>query len=145
MLDQMGLAPALQWFIDGFKSKSNIHVTLELPANLGRLPGELETATFRIVQEALTNIHRHSNSATAAISLQRHESNLSLRIRDEGKGIPREALSKIERGFSPGVGLRGMRERVENLGGQLEISSPGKGTQISVVIPLTSDRQSSDG
>lgn len=143
MLDQMGLASALDWFIEGFKIKTDIDVALDLPGNLERLPREIETAMFRIVQEALTNIHRHSGSSTATISLQPHPQDILLRIKDEGKGIPKQALHKIGRGLSVGVGLRGMRERVKDLGGHMEISSPGKGTELKFVIPVSWDLESS--
>ena len=144
MLDQMGLVSALDWFIEGFKNKTHIDVTLDLPSTLGRLPRDIETAMFRIVQEALTNIHRHSGSSTVTISLQSYGQALLLRIKDEGKGISKEALFKIGRGLSVGVGLRGMRERVKDLGGHMEIRSPGRGTELKFVIPVSSDPELSD-
>ena len=140
LLDEMGLTSALNCFAAGFRNKSKIKVILDLPDNLGTLPRDLETAIFRIVQESLTNIHRHSGSSSAAISLQQQAGHILLEIRDEGKGIPGEVLSNVERGCSSGVGLRGMRERVKNLGGELKISSVGKGTQIRVIIPLASSQ-----
>lgn len=140
LLDEMGLKSALNWFIAGFRKKSKIEVVLQVPDNLGRLARDVETAIFRVVQESLTNIHRHSGSPSALISLQQQTGNVVLEIRDEGRGIPEEVLSNVERGFSSGVGLRGMRERVKNLRGDLKISSVGKGTQIRVVIPLASSR-----
>ena len=143
LLDQMGLPSALDWLIEGFKDKTDIDVALDLPSDLERLPRDIETATFRIVQEALTNIHRHSGSSKAAVSLEYHGEGLVLRIKDEGKGIPKEALYKIGRGLSGGVGLRGMRERVKNLGGHMEIRSPGTGTELKFVIPVSSDLESS--
>ena len=139
LLDQMGLASALDWFIEGFKSKTEIDVALDLPTNLERLPRDVETAMFRIVQEGLTNIHRHSGSSTAAVVLHHDRNDITLQIKDEGKGIPKEALSKIGRGQSVGVGLRGMRERVSDLGGHMEIRSSGKGTELKFIIPMNPD------
>jgi signal transduction histidine kinase len=144
LLDQMGLASAINWFVEGFKNKTDIDVALELPSNMERLPRDIETALFRIVQEALTNIHRHSGSSTAAISLQNDGSDIVLRIRDDGSGIPKDALYKIGRGLSLGVGLRGMRERVKELGGHMEVRSPGKGTELKFLVPVSSESKSWD-
>jgi signal transduction histidine kinase len=137
MLDEMGLAPALQCYVQGLRKRSQINVTFQLENDLGRLPTNCETAIFRIVQAALTNIQLHSGSQTALIHLQRSVDTVILMIKDEGKGIPPEKLSQVvEPTGTHGLGLRGIRERVEDLGGRFEIASGGQGTQITVVIPV---------
>ncbi len=136
LLDEMGLESALRWYVDGFGKRSGIKVTLDLSANLGRLSRELETAIYRIVQECLTNIHRHSESPTARIRLSQLASQIALEIDDEGKGIAQEKLSKIVSSGLSGVGLRGMRERIMDFHGDLEITSNGKGTHVKVTIPF---------
>ena len=136
LLDEMGLAPALKWYVEGFSERSKIAVDLEC-SNIGRLPLEVETAIFRIVQECLINVHRHSGSPTAAIQVTREDSYVHLEVRDNGSGITPELRDQMEFGGTVGVGIRGMRERVSQLGGSLEIKSegPGKGTRITVRLP----------
>jgi PAS domain S-box-containing protein len=135
LLEEVGLESALRWYIDGFDKRSNIKVSLELSPNLGRLPRDLELAVFRVIQECLTNIHRHSGSATANIRVMRSAGDIHVTVRDEGKGIPPAKLAKLAAAGDAGVGLRGMRERVKSLGGELQIESDGKGTEIRMVIP----------
>ena len=136
LLDEMGLQAGLRWYIEGFKEKSNIDVSLKLSENLERLPQDLELMLFRVVQEGLTNIHRHSGSATAEISLSNSMGRLLLQIRDQGKGMSAERLASVGGAGAVGVGLRGMRERVKGFAGELKIVSNGTGTLIQVVIPL---------
>lgn len=139
MLDEMGLAAALRWYVDGFSERSKIAVELQCSQDLGRLSREVEIAVFRLVQECLTNIHRHSGSPTAAIRITRPDSHLRIEVRDEGKGISAKMREQMESGGTVGVGIRGMRERVRQLGGTLEISSEGigAGTRILVRLPAT--------
>jgi signal transduction histidine kinase len=138
MLDEVGLVPALRWYANGFAQRSGIQVELDLPSSLGRLPTELETAVFRVVQESLTNVHRHSASPTAAVRLQTEDGNLHVTVSDQGCGIPPEKLSNSQDGTSAvGVGLLGMRERLRQLDGKLEISSNTQGTDIHATIPLS--------
>ncbi len=136
LLDEMGLQAGLRWYIEGFKEKSNIDVSLNLPEHLERLPPDLELMIFRVVQECLTNIHRHSGSATAAISCSNSMGRLMLQIQDQGKGMPTDRPAAAAGPGTVGVGLRGMRERVKGFGGELEILSEGKGTLLRAVIPL---------
>ena len=136
LLEEMGLESALQWYIDGFGQRSGIKVQFE-QRDLERLSRNLEIAIFRVVQECLTNIHRHSESATASILLYTSSGTVILEVRDEGKGIAPEMLSKIASAGTSGVGLRGMRERVKDFGGELEIASPGNGTEIRIVLPIS--------
>jgi signal transduction histidine kinase len=136
MLDEMGLPAGLRWYVDGFKEKSKIDVSLNLPENLERLPQDVELMLFRVVQEGLTNIHRHSGSSTAEISLSNSMGRLQLQIRDQGKGMSAERLTSVGGTGAVGVGLRGMRERVKGFAGEMEIVSDGTGTLVRVTIPL---------
>jgi signal transduction histidine kinase len=136
LLEEVGLASTVCWYVEGFKTLTSIDVNLRLSDKLTRLPADVEIAIFRIVQECLTNIRRHSGSAKAFISLERQAGQVVLEVKDEGRGIPQQLLSRIELGSSTGVGLRGMRERVRGLGGEFEIASLGTGTRIRAMIPL---------
>jgi signal transduction histidine kinase len=127
--------PAYVGYIEGFQERSNVEVRLSLSENLERLPQDLELMIFRVVQECLTNIHRHSGSATAAISLSNSMGKLTLQIRDQGEGMPLDRLAAAAESGTTGVGLRGMRERVKGFGGEVEILSDGKGTLVRAVIP----------
>jgi signal transduction histidine kinase len=136
LLDEVGLQSALEWYIEGFSDRSKIDVALELPDDFGRLPRNLEITLFRVVQECLTNIHRHSGSSTAAIRVARSENEVRLEVRDAGKGIPAEMQTTVASGQLSGVGLRGMRERLHQMGGQLEVQSNGSGTQVVATLPI---------
>jgi PAS domain S-box-containing protein len=136
LLDEVGLESALQWYIDGFSERSKINVNLELPQDFGRLPRNLEITLFRVVQECLTNIHRHSGSSTASIRVSRSQNEVRLEVRDAGKGIPRETQSTLASGKLSGVGLRGMHERLRQMGGQLDVESNGTGTLILATLPI---------
>jgi signal transduction histidine kinase len=136
LLDEAGLASALRWYIEGFSQRSKIQVELEAPQDFGRVPQELETAVFRIVQECLTNIHRHSNSSVALVRLTRSSSELRVRVEDRGTGIRVEKLNEVTTSGAPGVGIRGMRERMRQLGGSLEVSSNGDGTTVEARLPI---------
>ncbi len=138
LLDEVGLASALRSYLEGFTERSKIRVDLELPEDLGRLQQDLETAIFRIVQECLTNIHRHSESPVARIRISRSDSQVSLEVEDRGKGIPSEKRGALDSGGTPGVGIRGMRERLRQLGGTLEINSSGRGTVVVARLPVVS-------
>ncbi len=136
LLDEVGLASGLRSYLDGFTERSKIRVDLELPDDLGRLPQDLETAIFRIVQECLTNIHRHSGSQVARIRIGRSDGQVSLEVEDRGKGIPPEKREAMDSGGMPGVGIRGMRERLRHLDGTLEIKSNGRGTVVLARLPV---------
>jgi len=143
LLDEVGLSSALHWFVDGFGKRSGILVDLELPRNLARMPRDLETAIYRVVQECLTNIHRHSQSPVAAIRLSESAGRIVLEVSDQGKGMDQQKLSQISSSRATGVGLRGIRERIQNFQGDLEIASDVKGTRIKVMIPLDGKPSSS--
>jgi PAS domain S-box len=140
LLDEVGLASGLRSYLDGFTERSKIRVDLELPEDLGRLQQDLETAIFRIVQECLTNIHRHSGSQVARIRISRSDGRVSLEVEDRGKGIPPEKREAMDAGGTPGVGIRGMRERLRQLGGTLEVRSNGSGTVVAARFPVASSR-----
>jgi PAS domain S-box-containing protein len=132
LLDELGLASALRWYVEGFSERSKITVKVEIPSDLGRLPTEQEIAIFRIVQECLTNIHRHADSKTAAIRIRRDAEQIVVVAEDSGKGIPAEKLQSS----SGGVGFRGMYERIRYLGGRLELRSDSSGTVVTAILPL---------
>jgi PAS domain S-box-containing protein len=137
LLDEDGLASALAWYIKGFAERSEIKVDLKVSPRFGRLPQEIETTLFRVVQESLTNVHRHSKSPTATIRLSRRATGVKLEITDKGQGMPTKALhSGNQNSGQLGVGIMGMSERARQLGGRLEIDSSRRGTTVRVVIPL---------
>ena len=141
LLDEMGLESAVAWYVEGFAKRSGVNVTVAIEPNIRRLDVETETAIFRIIQECLTNVHRHSGSSAASIQLSREGDVLVLQVGDNGKGISPDRRSDT---VAPGVGIAGMRERVRQLKGQLDISSkPGGGTTIVATLPLLSDRPAS--
>jgi signal transduction histidine kinase len=136
LLDEAGLSSAVRWYLDGFAQRSNIKVDLDLPADFGRLSRELETAIFRVVQECLTNIHRHSGSSIANVRLRQRDGEVFVEVGDRGKGVPPEKRDEMASGGTPGVGIRGMRERLRQLGGSLEIASNGTGTIVLARFPV---------
>ena len=137
MLDEVGLASALRWFASGFSKRSEIEIDLEIPESLGRFPRDLEIAVFRIVQETLTNVHRHSGSSTAKITIWRSPNQLRLKVEDKGKGMTLPAIGKDDRENAIlGVGISGIRERVRQLAGQMQIRSGDWGTALEAVFPL---------
>ena len=136
MLDELGLKSAIPWYLDGFAIRSGIQTRFEVSQDFDRLPRDTELALFRVLQEALTNVHRHSGSQIAHISLVVKGDYAHLEIRDQGKGIAAEVLESTEHTLPTGVGLRGMDERMRQLGGRLEISSSPEGTTITAIVPL---------
>jgi PAS domain S-box-containing protein len=127
LLDEAGLLSAVRWYVEGFAERSKIQVDLQLDQNVGRLQAELETTIFRVVQECLTNIHRHSSSSWASVAISRHTPNIRVEIRDHGTGMPMPVRA--------GVGIQGMGERVRQLGGHLEIESGNGGTRVAAIVP----------
>lgn len=136
LLDEVGLSCALQWYVDGFRQRSGIEAELKIDPNLHRLPSEIEIAVFRVVQECLTNVHRHSGASRATVSLFVLSSGVRLEVLDNGKGV-----SSVQPGSngSPavvGVGISGMRERVSLLGGRFAIESNSAGTRVTADFPV---------
>jgi PAS domain S-box-containing protein len=132
LLDELGLVVALQEYVDGFSKRSKIEATLKFEPPEKRLPRDIETAVFRIVQECLTNIHRHSGSATASVLVAADGDQLKLEVQDSGSGMNADALdaSKV------GVGIRGMRERVKQFGGTFDVQSSASGTTVTAKFPV---------
>jgi signal transduction histidine kinase len=137
LLDEFGFASAAKWYIEGFSARSKIEVKIDVDSGLARMPGAVELALFRLLQESLTNIHRHSGSATAEVHLLSSGNSVTLTVTDHGKGIPLRTLEKFEKAQGGlGVGLAGMRERVHQLGGKMKIASDPNATVVDVTIPL---------
>jgi signal transduction histidine kinase len=136
MLDEVGLASGIRLYLEGFAERSHMTVDLQLAEDFGRLSPEMEIALFRIVQECLTNVHRHSESKTATIRIGRSADEIWLEVADGGRGMPQETILEIEAGRTSGLGLRGMRERIRQLGGILKISSNGTGTVVATRLPV---------
>jgi signal transduction histidine kinase len=135
MLDESGLSSALELYVSGVRERTGLAIDLTVSADVGRVPREMELVVFRLVQECLTNIHRHSQSKSAAIRLIRGEDGLTLEVRDQGKGISEKRFAEIQAGGA-GVGIRGMRERVRQFGGKMNVDSNQSGTCVNVTLPL---------
>jgi PAS domain S-box-containing protein len=136
LLDVMGLQSALRWYVEGYSKRSGVRVELDLPEGRGRMAKEIELTLFRIVQEALTNIHRHSGGSHATICLRQTGKELTLIVSDDGHGMDAQTLEKVRReGAVLGVGIAGMKQRLQQLGGRLDISSSGSGTAVTVTVP----------
>jgi signal transduction histidine kinase len=136
LLDESGLASALRWYVEGFSERSNIEARLGIPPDLGRLPEEMELSIFRLVQECLTNVHRHAASPTVGISITQNDSYLKIEIEDAGKGIPLEKQLALQSSAQAGVGFRGMRERLRRLSGTMQIQSDVRGTRVTAILPF---------
>jgi len=137
MLEELGLKSAISWYLDGFSNRSGIKTTFDISKDFGRLPPDVELAMFRVLQESLTNVHRHSDSPTASVHLSVRDGLAVLEVSDCGKGIP-EHLAHAEKDWigTLGVGMRGMNERMRQLGGRIELSSSPEGTTVSATIPI---------
>ncbi len=137
LLEEAGLVSAVRWYADGVSSRTKIQITVDVAPEFRRLPPDIETTLFRIIQESLTNITRHSGSPTARIRVLRGSGEVVLEVKDEGKGIPPEKLQKVNGNISGlGVGLAGIWERVRQFNGGLEVNSNAQGTTITVVVPF---------
>ena len=136
LLDEEGLQSAISWYVRGLTERSGLEIAFKISERFGRLPREMELAIFRLVQESLTNIHRHSGSKRATIEISRTPEQVLLEVRDEGKGISREKLADIQ-SRGAGFGIRGMRERARQFNGEMAIESSGKGTLFRVTIPVS--------
>jgi len=135
LLDEVGLPVALQWYVEEFSKRSGISVSLDCPEVLERASSEIETAIFRVVQECLGNVHRHSASSTAAVRVKVKDGKANLQVSDQGVGIPPNRQQEMKSHGRVGVGLRGIRERIAQLGGELHIESSSKGTTIKATLP----------
>ena len=137
MLEELGLLSAIPWYLDGFGQRSGIRTTFVAMDEFDRLSRDLELALFRVLQEGLTNVHRHSGSTVAHVRLFTQEASSVLEIRDEGRGLPSQVIGLATAPHSPfaGVGLRGMNERLLQLNGRLELSSDDRGTTLRAIVP----------
>ena len=137
LLDEVGFACAAEWYIEGFSKRSGINVKAEIANSRERLPRSMEVALFRVLQESLTNVHRHSGASEASIHFKQQGEAVILEVRDFGKGIPEERLRLLRAvNADTGVGLAGMRERLHELNGELEIESDSRGTSMRATVPL---------
>jgi signal transduction histidine kinase len=143
LLDECGLGSALKLYVEGLAERSDVAITLDVADNIGRLPSDMELAIFRVVQECLTNIHRHSGSKTALIRVTREGESVRTEVRDHGKGISPERLSEIQ-SHGAGVGIRGIRERICQFHGEMKIESNASRTSVIVKIPMPKEARSAD-
>jgi signal transduction histidine kinase len=134
MLDESGLSYALGWYVQGLTERSELDIDLKIPENFERLSPEMELVIFRLIQECLTNVHRHSGSKTALIRVGREADNIHVEVQDHGRGMSQERVAEVQ-SQGTGVGIRGMRERVRQVHGELTIESNALGTRISVTFP----------
>ena len=138
LLDESGLSSALSWYVEGLAQRSGLEISLNISQDFGRLPADMELLVFRLVQECLTNIHRHSGSTTGSIHVARQNGLVTVEVQDCGKGISKEKLAEIQSRGS-GVGIRGMRERLRQYKGSLSIESGASGTRVSVTLPVQAE------
>jgi anti-sigma regulatory factor (Ser/Thr protein kinase) len=139
LLDEVGFTSAAQWYVEGFARRSGMKVRIELEPPAERLPNTIETALFRVLQESLTNVHRHSGASEVEVRFLRAADAVILEVRDYGRGIPQELLSRLGQSVrDSGVGLSGMCERLNELEGDLEITSADPGTRLRAIVPLSS-------
>jgi len=135
-MDAAGFVSATRWFVEGYGQRSGVKVTLDTPEDFGRLPDAIELALFRVLQEALANVHRHSGASEAHVLVRQNSNQVVLEVRDNGRGLPEDILRQFDdTGVGTGVGLGGIRERARELGGKLTLQSDSSGTLLSIVIP----------
>ena len=139
MLDEAGFTSAAQWYVEGFARRSGMKVRIDFAPEVERLPSPIETALFRVLQESLTNVHRHSGAPEVEIRFLREGHAVILEVRDYGHGMPQELLTRLGQSVrNSGVGLSGMCERLNELKGNLEITSADPGTRLRAIVPLSS-------
>jgi signal transduction histidine kinase len=139
-MDAVGIASAARWYVEGFSLRSGLKLTLDAPEDPVRLPDTIELALFRVLQEALTNVHRHSGASAANILIRRSSEHVILEVRDNGRGMEQEMLDRFrETGIGVGVGLMSMHERARELGGKVDLESDRSGTLVRITIPVPPD------
>ncbi|HTS35755.1 MAG TPA: response regulator [Candidatus Solibacter sp.] len=143
LLDESGLYSALSWYTQGLAERSSLEIRLDISQEFGRLPRDMELVVFRLVQECLTNIHRHSGSKTAHIRIAREDGQIAVEIQDHGQGMSAQRLAEVQSGSS-GVGIRGMRERLIQFKGEIRIESDSTGTRVLVSIPVPKSTAAED-
>ena len=142
LLDEVGFTSAAGWYVDGFAKRSGVQVKFSVPSHLPRFASILELALFRVLQESLTNVHRHSGCSAVKITVEFNAQQVTLKIKDNGRGIPKELLDHLENGAELGVGLAGMRERIRDLGGRLQLQSNSTGTTVTAFVPVSQTTKS---
>ncbi len=140
LLDECGLNTAIGWYVQGINQRNGLHVEMKIPPELPRLSQEAELGIFRVVQASLTNVHLHSKAARAIIKIEQNSDEVIVTVSDNGKGIPDGVLDHSSRIKTVGVGIAGMRERMEQLGGRLEIETSCRGTKVKARVPKTNFR-----
>jgi PAS domain S-box-containing protein len=144
LLDEEGLNPALDWYLQGLKERSGMDIRLKIPSDFGRLPREMELVVFRLVQECITNVHRHSGSKSAVVRLSRGKDKVTVEVQDHGRGISPERMAELQ-SRNAGVGIRGMRERVRQFEGELNIETSEVGTKVCVTLPAPARAAATSG
>ena len=142
LLDEAGFASAARWYVEGFAKRSGMKVWADFMPEVPRLPDVVETALFRVLQESLTNVHRHSGTSEVDVLCWQGAQAVFLEVRDYGCGIPKESLGRLGSAQDSGVGVAGMRERVNELKGDLEITPADPGLRLRVIVPLISQAAS---
>lgn len=146
LLDEIGFIAAAEWYVEGFAKRSGISAKLDITKEDKRMPIEIETALFRVLQESLTNVHRYSGSPEVNIRFECRGETAILEVADRGRGIPVELLNRLREGAAgTGVGLPGMRERIQELNGNLEINSDASGTNLRAIVPIFAQNQAGSG
>jgi signal transduction histidine kinase len=136
-MDAAGFTSAARWYVEGYSQRSGVSVNLDAPADLERLPDAVELALFRVLQEALTNVHRHSGASAADVVIRHDAEQVILEVSDNGRGMPEELLEQFYKtGSGMGVGIAGIQERVRELRGKLTLESDSTGTLVRVALPL---------
>jgi signal transduction histidine kinase len=136
LLEELGFLSAARWYVDEYGKRSQVKVSLRVDEPIERLPREVEIALFRVLQETLTNVYRHAGAETVDVRLRSSNGDVRLTVADDGKGIPQEILSKFRDGAALGIGLAGMRERLAEFGGRIQVESSSAGAVVEAVIPM---------
>jgi two-component system, NarL family, sensor kinase len=135
LLEELGFLPAARWYVDEYGKRSQVQVSLSVSAPIERLPREVEIALFRVLQESLTNVYRHSGAQSVDVRIVCRDTHVSLTVADDGRGIPEDVLARFRDGAASGIGLAGMRERLAEFGGEFRVESSGGGSVVEAVIP----------
>lgn len=141
LLDELGFLPAARWYVDEYGKRSQVQTSLSIEESIGRLPRAIEIALFRVLQETLTNVYRHAGAHKVDIRISRENGHVRLTVADDGKGIPQHVLARFYKGAAPGIGLAGMRERLAEFGGEMQVHSSSAGSVVEAVIPTKASQQ----
>jgi two-component system, NarL family, sensor kinase len=135
LLEELGFLPAARWYVDEYGKRSQVKVSLRVGERIERLPREVEIALFRVLQESLTNVYRHASAQSVDVRILCDDGHVTLTVADDGKGIPPDVLARFRDGAASGIGLAGMRERLAEFGGQINVESSSGGAVVQAVIP----------